>query len=252
MDAPPPALPEAGTGRYLSALGMKRLDRLVSMALVLAARRRLRAADLAREYGISERTVYRDLRSLTQAGFPIEGNPGDGYRVPSTAYLRPLGLTEAEAVALALAAQMLASRADPALGEHLSSATAKLESTLGPAARQRLRALRSETHVVPRGRRSAGPLGVVLEALTARGVLAIAYEPVSGEPPTRREIEPLGLVLVEDACLVLAWCRLRRDVRAFRVDHIREARRTGERYEPREGASFADAIERERRRRSGS
>jgi predicted DNA-binding transcriptional regulator YafY len=231
---------------------MKRLDRLMSMALILAARRRLRAADLARELSVSERTVYRDVRSLQQAGFPIEGSPGDGYRVPSTAYLRPLGLTEAEAVALSMAAQMLGSRADTTLGEALSSATAKLESTLGPAARQRLRRLRAETHVVGRSRRTAGPLGVVLGALTERRVLAISYEPVSGGQPTEREVEPLGIVLVDSACLLLAWCRLRQAVRAFRVDRIRDARSTAEAYEPREGASFTDAIERERRRRSGS
>jgi predicted DNA-binding transcriptional regulator YafY len=225
---------------------MKRLERLVSMALVFATRRRLRAVELARQFAVSERTVYRDVRALTSVGFPIEGNAGDGYRVPASAFLRPLGLTEPEAVALAMGAMMLTS-ADSAIRDALSTAITKLESTLVPAARQRLRKLRTEIHVSASAHKP-GPLGRVAEALDSREVLSIVYDPVSGGRVTKREVEPLGFVLAGNDWLLVAWCRLRRDVRAFRVDRIRALRSTEQRYEPREGFSFTEVIERERKK----
>ncbi len=144
---------------------MKRLERLVKIALVLATRRRLRAADLAEKFSISERTVYRDSVS---------------------------------------------------------------------------------------GRKPAGPLGKVLAAVDAWSVLRIRYEPVVPGSQSERDVEPLGLVRVENAWLLVAYCRLRSDVRVFRIDRIRDAQATGERFAPRPDVSFSEVIDRERKKFSGS
>src|SRR6185437_8731496 len=134
-----------------AAPSMKRLERLVSIALVFATRLRLRAADLAEQFAVSERTVYRDVRALQEAGFPIEGNAGDGYRVAASAYLRPLALAEGEAASLVMAAELLGASADPALRDRLASATAKLESTLSAEALARVRRQRAAVFVASSG-----------------------------------------------------------------------------------------------------
>ena len=111
---------------------MKRLTRLVSMALLLSARRRLTAEDLAAHFDVSLRTIYRDVASLEEAGFPIVGTAGDGYTLPATAQARPLAFDPDEAEALVLAARVLERGADYDLGGPLRSALAKLEATLSP------------------------------------------------------------------------------------------------------------------------
>src|SRR5262249_41388197 len=85
---------------------VKRLERLLGMALLLSARRRLRAEELARRFEVSLRTVYRDVRALQNAGFPVAGTAGDGYLLPAGSQLRPLALDPAEAEALALGARL--------------------------------------------------------------------------------------------------------------------------------------------------
>ena len=87
-----------------------------------------------------------------------------------------------------------------------------------------------------------------MSAVDAREVLRIRYLPVSDRGRTERDVEPLGLVRIEHGWLLVAYCRLREDVRAFRVDRIQEARSTGERFAARPDVSFAEDVERERRR----
>ncbi|MFT3772902.1 MAG: WYL domain-containing protein [Minicystis sp.] len=225
---------------------MKRLHRLMAIALLLTARRRLRARELAEQFGVNERTVYRDVRALQAAGFVVEGTAGDGYRVPQDAFLRPLALSEPEAESLALAAQMLRMSADDQLRETLATATAKLESALSPEARRRVRQHRSDVVVGRAAGKRGGPIGVVLEALRRRQVLRISYTASSTRETTDREVEPLGVVLFDQAWMLVAFCRLRQDVRGFRVDRIRRAAPLpGEPFAPRPGLSFADVVARE-------
>jgi len=215
------------------------------MALFLGARRRVLARDLADRFEISLRTVYRDVRALVEAGFPVEGNAGDGYRVPQESYLRPLALTGQEAEALTIAAHALGAAVAAPLREALTRATTKLEAALDPATRRRVRALEDRIVIPDYARRASGPTTEIVDALNARVVAHIAYhDPATGRR-TARDIEPLGLVCTGDAWWLVAYCRLRGDARAFRVDQITSWRRTGARAEPRAGLSFAEVIARD-------
>jgi predicted DNA-binding transcriptional regulator YafY len=80
----------------------------VAIALFLGVRRRVLARDVAERFGVSLRTVYRDVRALAEAGFPVEGTAGDGYALSQASYLRPLALTGDEAEVLVVAARALA------------------------------------------------------------------------------------------------------------------------------------------------
>ncbi len=79
-----------------------RADRLLSILLLLQARGRMRASELAAELEVSERTIYRDIDALTAAGVPVYGDPGvgGGYQLLDQFRTRLTGLTAAEARAL--------------------------------------------------------------------------------------------------------------------------------------------------------
>jgi predicted DNA-binding transcriptional regulator YafY len=210
---------------------MKRLDRLLAIALLLSARRRLTATSLAEHFSISVRTVYRDVHSLVEAGFPITGTPGDGYLLPSSSQMRPLVMEPAEAEALVMGARLLEQDADEPLRARVATAVAKLEAVLPADGLRRVRAGRSQVVLGGQTRR-AGPLGVLLEAITEHQVLHIDYK---GTP---RDIEPMGLVRLGDLWVVPSYCRLRNDLRSFRADRILSAEPTGETFRPRPEASM--------------
>lgn len=221
---------------------MRRLDRLLAIALYLGSRRRVVARDVAREFDVSLRTVYRDMRSLATAGFPIEGNAGDGYRLVGEAHLRPLSLTSEEAEALALAAHGYGVSAGAALREPLQRATTKLEAAMRPEPARRIRAL-ARRIVVPPSARAIVPSAEVLAAIRDGRAAKIQFAPPNDEATTRT-IEPVGLVCRGDAWWVVAFCRLRRDARAFRVDHI-ETWKTLAPFSTRRGFSFEEIVVRD-------
>jgi predicted DNA-binding transcriptional regulator YafY len=223
---------------------MRRLERLLATALLLGARSRARASDVAERFSVSLRTVYRDMRALQEAGFPVEGNAGDGYRLSQESFLRPLSLDEDEAEALAVAARALGASVDGRMREALATATAKLQAALRPAARRRISQLDARI-VVPSFVRSTAPSAAMLVAIRERHAASIRYVDPHDGKRTRRTIEPVGLVCRGDAWWLVAWCRTRRDARAFRVDAVSEWRDAG-RFEPREGASFDEIVRRDR------
>jgi predicted DNA-binding transcriptional regulator YafY len=221
---------------------VRRLERLLAIALFLASRRRVVARDVAQEFGVSLRTVYRDMRSLASAGFPIEGNAGDGYRLASGAHLRPLTLTPDEADAFALAAYGYAVTVTAALREPLARASGGIAASSFAVAAARLRAL-SRRIVAPPFIRVLAPGPEILLAVRDGLSATITFAPPD-TAATTRTIEPLGLVARGDAWWVIAYCRLREGARAFRLDHV-TSWKTGEVFAQRPGFSFEEVSARD-------
>ena len=83
-----------------------RADRLVAVLLILQARGRVTAAELAEELEISERTARRDLEALAMAGIPVysQAGRGGGWSLLGGSRTDLSGLTAAEARTLFLVA----------------------------------------------------------------------------------------------------------------------------------------------------
>src|SRR5580658_9833251 len=110
-----------------------RASRLVSILLLLQARGRLTAAELAAELEVSVRTIYRDAESLHAAGIPLYGDAGHrgGYQLVDGYRTRLTGLNEDEAKALALSG-LPGPAAELGLGSMLATAQLKVRAALPP------------------------------------------------------------------------------------------------------------------------
>ena len=110
---------------------MSRSERLLSLLQFLRNRRApVTASNLAGEFGISERTVYRDISSLAAQGARIEGAPGLGYVLRADNFLPPLMLDASEADAIVLGLRFVMHRCDEALVTSARSAAAKIAAVL--------------------------------------------------------------------------------------------------------------------------
>jgi len=153
-----------------------------------------RATDLAQTLGVSERTVYRDVQALAEAGVPLQGVPGKGYRVPEDYLLEPVTLTTDEAVMLVLGSAYAAQNFDGRYRATARSAQRKLEATLPSEARERAFALQGSVHLVPPSAFGTptedGLLQRVRQALVEERTLEITF----ADAETARPLNPYGLV----------------------------------------------------------
>jgi predicted DNA-binding transcriptional regulator YafY len=227
---------------------MNRTDRLVAMVMHLQGRRLVRAEELARHFEVSIRTIYRDISALGEAGVPIAGEAGVGYSLVRGYHLPPVMLTADEATALFVGAEMVRQFTDASLSEPMSAVLDKLRAVL-PADRQdHVERLARQTVVVGRlGGSSSDPaaqpwLLSVQRGVAQRRILRMTYRGRE-RVETARDVEPLGVVCYGGTWHLVGWCRLRKDVRHFRVDRIRTLVLLEEKAPPRPDFSLAKHLE---------
>lgn len=182
---------------------------------------------LARESGVSLRTIRRDIATLQGMGARIEGEAGVGYILRPGSLLPPMSFTEEEMQALVAGARWVSRQPDEALALAAQNALAKIGSVI-PAEMKRM--LDDDAIYVGGQDSAAGlDLGGIRRALREQRKLHIVYTSQSGatEP---RIIWPLMIGFVESRRFISAWCELRQDFRLFRADRIREAVLLDERY----------------------
>lgn len=201
---------------------MNRVDRLLAMILFLQGRRLVTAEQLAEQFGLSVRTVYRDLAALSEAGVPIAAQAGVGYSLMKGYHLPPVNFTEQEAAALITGGLLVQQFTDPTLSQPMQSALAKVRSVLPSAYLERIGILeRAMATLATPQATPASNLEVVQGALGRRRVLRFDYRGAQGRETARREVEPHGLLYYLQRWHLIAWCRLRRDYRDFRCDRMR-------------------------------
>ena len=175
---------------------------------------------LANRFGVSSRTIERDLSALQQSGVPIwsEAGRAGGYCLDTTHTLAPLGFTVDEALAVMVALGALAT------SPFRDSATSALRKVIAVADGQNLKQtadLAARIHLLGDEHPHDVPDGLAV-ALRTGQVLRISYADREGVA-TERDVEPMGFVGKGDNWYLIAWCRLRDGLRAFRGDRITRA-----------------------------
>jgi len=226
---------------------MNRIDRLFAITVVLQARQRVRAADLASLFEVSERTIYRDMDALTESGIPVISIPGEGYDLAEGFYLPTIQLTVEEAKALFLGAEMLKSQAGGAMLASVESAIAKLNDALPePVSAEAARLVEILHFFVQPGRLDLEDprLLACQQAIHEKRVVWIRYHSYNQDETTQREIEPEALHYHDGAWYVSGYCRLRREPRSFRLSRVEDLRLQAENFLPRQMfAAPVNAIE---------
>jgi len=234
---------------------MNRFDRVTSLFLLLQTRSIITAEFLSDHFNVSKRTIYRDIRTLENAGLPIGSEPGIGYFLEKGYQLPPVSFTFDEAASLLLGEKLLAASLDTNSLQDYKLALNKVRAVMGGLDKDHLNSLDSNIKVLPTGNpfpvdvlsrhyqnqgTSAVTSPVNIEkpkiqqvphsgdswlsecrsALVRSQVIAIDYAAVNSEHHTTRQIEPIGLFYYSWHWHLIAWCRLRRAYRDFRLDRI--------------------------------
>ena len=207
---------------------MTRTDRLYALVeeLRAVAPRPRSARWLAEKFDVSSRTIERDLSALQQSGVPIWAEPGrtGGYCLDPVHTLAPLNFTVDEALAVMIS---LGTLVTSPFRDAATSALRKVVAVTDDRSLTESADLATRIHLLGEHRSNEAPHELA-DALRTGHVLQITYTDRNAVA-TVRDVEPMGFVGKGSDWYLIAWCRLRDGLRAFRGDRISEARPLAER-----------------------
>jgi predicted DNA-binding transcriptional regulator YafY len=202
---------------------VKRTERLHALSEMLRRNgsRGCSADRLAREFGVSVRTVKRDLAALENSGAPIwsRPGPGGGYGLAVGASLPPVSLSPAQAVALLAA---VAAAPDAPYADLAAAGVQKILDVLDPRTRARADELAGRVWVNALPSSSRASRSALEEAMAEQRVVRIRYTSKDGTT-TSRDVEPVLFASTNGQWYLVGWCRLRDAMRWFTVSRIERA-----------------------------
>ncbi|MEV4881610.1 YafY family transcriptional regulator [Chitinophaga ginsengisegetis] len=211
----------------------KRLSRLAAILTQLQTKRLLTAPELAGKFSVSNRTIYRDIKALEQAGVPILTEEGRGYTLMEGYRIPPVMFTENQANALILAEQLVLKNKDASFVKDYSEAIEKIKAVLRHNVKDKANLLAERTQFDQNinRERNSNNLSDLQFALTNFYVTKIEYANEANKVTTRL-IEPFALLSTQENWLLVAWCRLRSEFRYFRLDRIKRLETLAEKFTP--------------------
>ncbi|CAM4215952.1 helix-turn-helix transcriptional regulator [Paenibacillus typhae] len=212
---------------------MSKSKRLLDLMMTVNRKRKFNVRELADEFGVSTRTILRDLQELGELGVPLysEVGPHGGYQVLNERILPPIAFTEEEAVAIFFASHALRHYEYLPFKEASVTALRKFYHYMPGDVRDRIDEMKHRIDFVTPARQAEFPyLSVLLEAAIDQKVLLIGYE--SRGERRLRPVQPVGIYASNGLWYCPAYCFLRGGIRVFRCDRIDAVEEEASGYEP--------------------
>ena len=211
----------------------KRLSRLMAILTQLQTKRLLTASELAHKFSVSTRTIYRDIKALEDAGVPVLTEEGKGYSLMEGYRIPPVMFTESEANALISAEQFILKNKDASLVKEYTEAINKIKSVLRYNTKEKANLLSNRVAFIynSENNQTSVSLSTLQLALTHFSCVEIKYANEKNEI-THRTIEPFAFYNTKENWVLIAFCQLRKEFRAFRLDRLSHLNVTQKKFEP--------------------
>jgi predicted DNA-binding transcriptional regulator YafY len=225
-------------------MGMAKYDRLLFILNLLRSRRNLNAALIARECDVAERTIYRDIISLSEANIPIYYD--NGYKYASDNFLPPLNFNIEEYLTLKTALESSPLYISGHSRRLIRSIKSKIEACLNPTVAREKKYSSAITSVEiksPVGDAGSEEMYAAVETgIKEHRIIWLKYNSIQSGL-AEREVEPYFLIFIERAFYFVGYCHLRNELRTFRTDRIVDIALTDKKFSPRQNIDPAKYFE---------
>ena len=226
-----------------------KIDRLVSIIMILLDKERIGAQELADLFEVSPRTIYRDIDAINMAGIPIHSTPGvgGGFEIMQNYKIDKKIFSAADLSAILMG---LSGLSNMIRGEELINALAKVKSFI-PADRAKAIELKVNQICIDlspwTGSRNIQLyLEIVKAALQESRLLSFEYVAHHGNISSRT-VEPYQLVLKSSHWYLHGYCHKRNDFRMFRLSRMSNLQIQEKTFIPQEyqkpALDFAEVLE---------
>lgn len=219
-----------------------KIDRVISMVMLLLQRDIISATELAETFEVSTRTVYRDVEAINQAGIPIVSYPGvyGGVGIMKEYKVDKRLFTASDIVSLMVGLGSVRSALN---AESLNNTLARVKAMIPQEQLTKIDSEANQLHIDltswSQDTRTETQLLLAQDAIARHHILRFAYTDASGEASVR-EIEPYRLIY-KNGWYLQGYCLARNALRTFRLLRIEQMALTGDSFEPR--AIEGDALE---------
>lgn len=225
-----------------------KIDRLVSMIMILLEKERVGAQELADQFEVSPRTIYRDIDTINMAGIPVRSvsGVGGGFEIMQQYKVDKKVFSTADLSAILMG---LSSLSGMVRGDELVNTLAKIKSFIpaGKADDIAFKANQITIDLSPwMGNRNIQPyLERIQTALLESKLLTFVYADQHGSKTTRTA-EPYQLVLKNSHWYLQGYCLTREDFRLFKLSRMSSLQIQKESFTPRDyqkpQLDFADML----------
>lgn len=201
---------------------LNRLDRISALLVQLQSRPIVKSSDMAERFGVSQRTIYRDMRTLSEAGVPICGNSGVGYSLIEGYRLPSLMFTKEEAVAFLTAEKIIEQLTDTQNSNYFRQGMDKIRAALRAVDKKYLHDMENTIAVYKSknvGESLPNLMQVILSSINDKLIVEIDYTNAD-DNTSKRAVEAVGITYSHPRWYLSAWCHLREEYRMFRLDRI--------------------------------
>lgn len=213
-----------------------KMNRLISIIMMLLERKTISATELARTFEVSKRTIYRDIEIINEAGIPIITFPGinggigimDEFKVDKRLF------SESDLTSLLIGLSGVHSALD---SEETKQAMSKLKALIPKEKQIKIDELTNRIAI------DLSPwqkdilreeyLQIINSAIVERKILSFDYINVKGDD-SFREVEPYRLLHKGNSWYLQGFCLLRQEMRTFRFSRIRKLITSEQAFTPRD------------------
>jgi predicted DNA-binding transcriptional regulator YafY len=208
-------------------------QRLLAITMLLLNRESASAAELARRFEVSRRTIYRDVEALCEAGIPVVATQGAGGGYGIMGEFRiDRGLLKPEEIGTLSATLSSISRA---IGDAGMGQTVDRLKALAPRGKVAGRPV-PENYLfieLEPAARDRAKIALLRRAIEERRVARFRYTGAEGKR-SERAVEPCAIVFIWQAWYLYAYCRARSAFRLFKIARVADLALEAERFPPRE------------------
>lgn len=213
---------------------MKSQERRLKILLLLQSRRKnLGVNELAEYFGVSRRTIFRDLNFISDMDVPIAHDTVDGYSIPKGYSIPPLMFTDKEISVIMIGLSFLKSQTDSGMVEDAKSVQLKVENVVPEALRGLIRTMDQSIIVDPylkknKNTESGADWYAISNCISNYNRISFKYNNVN----TLRMVNPYYLVFFSDHWNVLGYDVIKKAFRNFRLEKITQLISLDEKFSP--------------------
>jgi predicted DNA-binding transcriptional regulator YafY len=220
---------------------MNRIDRLFGILVLLQSKKYVTAETISEKFGISVRTVYRDVKALCEQGIPVSFEQHKGYFIVQGYFLPPVSFSFEEASALLLMENLVYGFADRSVHKNYSSALNKIKAILRSYQKEKLELLGQNIKLqLPSCiNNDFDYLTILQEAISSKKIVEMEYKNNNNEV-SKRIFEPIGLIFYAFSWHAIGWCHIRQDYRDFKIVRILKLKATDQHFTKQDHVALND------------